>query len=381
MTNAQLKAEIVAYSESIGIDKIGFASADPFHTLKQRLETQRKLGYESGFEEKDLEKRTNPKKILPEAQSLIAIALAYPAKMKNAPKSIKGERRGIFCRASWGEDYHRILKDRMEKLTNFIIEKVPNAKVISMVDTGALVDRAVAERAGIGWSGKNCAIISPEYGSYIYLGELVTSILFPPDKQIEDQCGDCNRCVKACPTGALVEGGQINAKKCIAYLTQTKDFIPLQYRDKIGNRLYGCDTCQQVCPKNKGIDFHLHEEMEPDPEIVKPKLTPILNLSNKQFKQTYGKLSGSWRGKNPIQRNALIALAHYKDESALSEIKNILFQDPRPVMRGIAAWSMTKIAGKGAEKILLDALEKESEPDVRAEIENSLRMIQSTCEN
>lgn len=164
-------------------------------------------------------------------------------------------------------------------------------------------------------------------------------------------------------------------------MTQTKDFIPLQYRDKIGNRLYGCDTCQQVCPKNKGIDFHLHEEMEPDPEIVKPKLTPILNLSNKQFKQTYGKLSGSWRGKNPIQRNALIALAHYKDESALSEIKNILFQDPRPVMRGIAAWSMTKIAGKGAEKILLDALEKESEPDVRAEIENSLRMIQSTCEN
>lgn len=376
MTNAQLKAEIIAYSESIGIDKIGFATADPFHTLKQRLETQRKLGYDSGFEEKDLEKRTNPKALLPEAQSIIAIALAYPAKMKNAPKSVRGDRRGIFCRASWGEDYHRILKDRMEKLTHFILEKVPEAKIISMVDTGELSDRAVAERAGIGWSAKNCAIISPEFGSYMYLGELVTSIPFTPDQPIEDQCGTCNRCIEACPTGALITGGQINAKKCIAFLTQSKDFIPIEYRDKIGNRLYGCDTCQQVCPKNRGIDFHLHEEMEPDAEIVKPKLKPLLNISNKQFKETYGKLSGSWRGKKPIQRNALIALAHYKDETALSEVLNILFHDPRPVMRGIAAWTIAKIGGEEAKNILLKALEKEQEQRVRNEIESSINMLQ-----
>lgn len=376
MTNDQLKAEIIAYSKTIGIDKIGFTTAEPFTVLKKRLETQQKLGYASGFEEKDLEKRTNPKAILPEAESIIAIALAYPAKMSNAPQSVKGAWRGLFCRASWGEDYHRVLKEKLEKLSKFIQQRVPEAKTVAMVDTGPLADRAVAERAGIGWSGKNCAIIAPEFGSYIYLGELVTSIPFPPDEPIENGCGDCRRCLDACPTGALVQGGQINAKRCIAYLTQSKDFIPFEFREKIGNRLYGCDTCQQVCPKNKGIDFHLHEKFEPDPEIVKPELKPLLRLSNKEFKNKFGKLSGSWRGKNPIQRNALIALAHFKDETALSEIKHILFHDPRPVLRGTAAWAAAKILDKKAKHILLRAYEKENDDKVRNEISECLKKME-----
>ncbi|BAB04739.1 tRNA epoxyqueuosine(34) reductase QueG [Halalkalibacterium halodurans] len=375
MTPAQLKDELIAYSKTIGIDKIGFASADPFLTLKERLQTQQALGYQSGFEEPDIDKRVYPEKILPKARSIISIALAYPSKMKNPPKSKKGERRGVFCRASWGKDYHDILRDRLKKLEDFLLERVPDMKVLSMVDTGALSDRAVAERAGIGWSGKNCGVITPEFGSYVYLGDLVTTIPFPPDIPLTDQCGTCNKCVDACPTGALIQGGQLDSQKCIAFLTQTKGFLPEKYRKKLGNRLYGCDTCQQVCPANKGKNFHFHEEMEPDPEIAKPKLIPLLTMSNREFKEKFGHVSGSWRGKKPIQRNAILALAHFKEEAALPILADLLRQDPRPVIRGTAGWALGKIGGPEVETWLKDALKREKDEDVRAEISRGLEIL------
>ncbi|MBY6038095.1 tRNA epoxyqueuosine(34) reductase QueG [Fictibacillus nanhaiensis] len=377
MTGAQLKEEIVAYSKEIGIDKIGFASADVFVELKERLRLQQHLQYQSGFEEEDIDKRTEPERLLTGASSIISIALAYPSKMKNAPKSIKGERRGIFCRASWGKDYHHILREKLMLLEAFILEKVPEAKVKSMVDTGELSDRAVAERAGIGWSGKNCAILSPEFGSYMYLGELLSNIAFPADTPMEDQCGSCNKCVEACPTGALVQGGQLDSSKCIAFLTQTKGFLPDRYREKLGNRLYGCDTCQTVCPKNKGKDFHHHVEMEPDPEIVKPLLQPLLTMSNREFKEKFGSISGSWRGKKPIQRNAIIALAHFKEKTALPDLFHVLKHDPRPVIRGTAAWAIGKIGGNEAEFELSTAKERENDDLVALEIEKGLKMLRN----
>ncbi|MED3726737.1 tRNA epoxyqueuosine(34) reductase QueG [Priestia filamentosa] len=373
----QLKEEVIAYSKEIGIDKIGFANASTFQTLKNRLERHRELGYESGFEEKDLEKRTNPDLLLEEAKSIIAIAIAYPSKMKDAPRGTKEDRRGIFCRASWGHDYHNVLRDRLNKLEAFITEKVPTARLKSMVDTGELSDRAVAERAGIGWSGKNCAIITPEFGSYVYLGEMITTLPFEPDQPVEDGCGTCNKCIDVCPTGALVQGGQLNSNRCIAFLTQTKGFLPDEFRTKIGNRLYGCDTCQTVCPENKGKDFHLHAELEPDPEIAKPKLKPLLQMSNREFKEKYGHVSGSWRGKKPIQRNAIIALAHFKDETAVPELIKLLKADVRPVIRGTAAWALGKIGTNEAVSELEKALLKEKEEEVIEEIKKGLRLVNS----
>ncbi|MBP2242171.1 epoxyqueuosine reductase [Cytobacillus eiseniae] len=375
MDAAQLKQEIIEYSKTIGIDKIGFTTASTFDELRNRLIRQQELNYQSGFEEKDIEKRVNPSLLMDTPRSIIAVALAYPSKMNERVTSKKGERRGIFCRASWGEDYHLILRDRLKKLEAFILEKVPDARCKSMVDTGELSDRAVAERAGIGWSGKNCSIITPEFGSYVYLGEMITSIPFEPDQPIEDQCGSCNKCIEACPTGALVQGGQINAQKCIGFLTQTKDFIEEPLRAKIGNRIYGCDSCQTSCPENKGKNFHFHEEMEPDPEIVKPLLKPILQLSNREFKEKFGQLAGSWRGKKPIQRNAIIALAHFKDETAVGELIEVMTKDTRPVMRGTAAWALGKIGGETAKLALEKALEKETDEEVLTEISHGLKEV------
>ncbi|MBG9589807.1 tRNA epoxyqueuosine(34) reductase QueG [Cytobacillus firmus] len=376
MDFAQFKQEVTEYSKTIGIDKIGFTTAGTFDEMKNRLIRQQELQYQSGFEEPDIEKRVNPGLLMDKPRSIISIAVAYPSKMKVRVVSKRGERRGIFCRASWGKDYHHILRERLQKLEEFIQSRIPEAICKSMVDTGELVDRAVAQRAGIGWSGKNCSIITPEFGSYVYLGEMITNLPFEPDKPMEDKCGSCNKCVEVCPTGALIQGGQLDAQKCIAFLTQTKGFLPEPYREKLGNRLYGCDTCQTVCPENKGKDFHLHDEMEPDPEVAKPLLRPLLFISNREFKEKYGPVSGSWRGKKPIQRNAIIALAHYKDETAAEDLIKVMKEDPRPVIRGTAAWALGKIGGEKSFPALKQALQQEKDGEVIAEIEKGLSFFE-----
>lgn len=373
----ELKEELIQYAKEIGVDKIRFASADTFDSLKDRLILHESLGYLSGFEEPDIEKRTNPSLLLPKAKSIVAIALAYPSKMKDAPRSTKDARRGIFCRASWGTDYHVVLKKKLDMLEEFLRSKHVDIRTKSMVDTGELSDRAVAERAGIGFSAKNCMIITPEFGSYVYLAEMITNVPFEPDEKIEDQCGTCNKCVDSCPTGALVNPGQLNSQRCISFLTQTKGFLPDEFRSKIGNRLYGCDTCQTVCPINKGKDFHLHPDMEPDPEIAKPLLKPLLTISNREFKEKYGHVSGSWRGKKPIQRNAILALAHFKDTSALPVLIELMHKDPRPVIRGTAAWAIGKIGDDQQLPELEKALERESDEEAKEEIVKGIELLQT----
>ncbi|MEV2550555.1 tRNA epoxyqueuosine(34) reductase QueG [Paenibacillus larvae] len=362
----ELKEEIIQAAPSLGIDKIGFASADPFLELKEILLQHREKGYESGFEEPDIDKRVYPElNFEGKPRSIISIAVAYPSKISNPPRSEPGGYRGIISRSAWGEDYHRVLKVRLERLEAFIRERVPEARMESMVDTGALVDRAVAERAGIGWTGKNCAIITPEYGSWVFLGDMITNIPFPADTSIMDQCGDCTICIDACPTGALVGPGQLNASRCISFLTQTKGVIEDEFKEKIGNRLYGCDICQMVCPHNKGKNWTYHPEMQPDPEKVKPLLQPLLTMSNREYKEQYGSSASSWRGKKLIQRNAIIGLSKFKDRSDVPLLGKLLQTDPRPEIRETAAWALGKIGGDEASTWIREFLEKEQDETVR----------------
>lgn len=356
----QLKQEVIDYAHSIGIDSIGFTTADPFDELKKKLEDYHSKGYASGFEESDIELRTVPKLSLPSARSIIAITVGYPNKLKGAPKSVRGDRRGMFARASWGQDYHTIMRNRLDKLSLFLKEKVPDVEIKSMVDTGVLSDRSVAERAGLGFAGKNGFIINEELGTWSYLGEMLVSIPFKPDDPVIDSCGDCNICVDRCPTGALVGNGQLNSQKCISFLTQTKGYLKDEYRYKIGNRLYGCDTCQQVCPRNRGINTE-HDDIILEPEVLKPRLVPLLKMSNKEFKNTYGHLAGAWRGKKPIQRNAIVALAHFNEESAIPELKDVALTDPRPMIRGTAFWAIGQIQGEEARPFIMSHYEREIE--------------------
>lgn len=377
---AELKQEIVAALPSLGIDDIGFASADPFLSLKSILLDRRDKGYESGFEEPDIDKRIYPELSLEQPASLISIAVAYPSKMDNPPKSEPGERRGILARSAWGQDYHYVLREAMAKLEQFIISRVPEARIENMVDTGALMDRAVAQRAGVGFSGKNCAIISPKWGSWIYLGELITNIPFPPDTPVTEDCGECTKCIDACPTGALVGPGQLNAQRCISFLTQTKGFLEEEFMVKIGNRLYGCDTCQIVCPKNKGKSWNHRPELQPDPEIVKPLLLPLLDMSNREFKERFGSSAAAWRGKKPIQRNAVIALGNFKDKASIPKLIDIMLNDLRPVLRGTAAWSLSRIGGEEALEAVVRAIAAEKDAEVLERLAAARDKLQAAVE-
>lgn len=372
----RLKEDLRHQAKAFGIDKIGFASADPFLSLRDILLRHRAKGRESGFEEPDIEKRVRPELSFDKPRSIIAVAVAYPSKLKDPPRSEKGAYRGIMSRSAWGEDYHRVLKRRMERLESYIAERVPEARMQSMADTGALVDRAVAERAGIGWIGKNCSVITPEFGSWVFLGEMITNIPFEPDTPVTEECGDCTICLDSCPTGALEGPGELNARRCISFLTQTKGVVSDEFKRKIGNRLYGCDTCQVVCPKNKGLNWTHQAEFRPDPEKVKPLLLPLLELSNRQFKEAYGDSAAAWRGKNPIQRNAVIALGNFRDESAVPVLARLLLHDARPAIRESAAWALGRIGGKQAMEALEAAARKETEPVVREAVQKAVQAHQ-----
>ena len=388
MDTALLKEKIQKKSKELGIDKIGFASAAPFDHLAQGMQESKELGHTTGFEHPILEERIYPEKIFDSPKTIISIALAYPTLPSRKPERVKGERRGAFARASWGEDYHFILSRRMEALIEYIKSEVNQEDVAfkPMVDTGELIDVRVAERAGIGFVGKNGLLVTKEFGSYVYLGELITNIEFPVDAPVDYGCGDCTRCVDFCPTNALLGNGKMNAQRCLSYQTQTKGFMPKAFRKKIGHVIYGCDICQQVCPYNKGKDFHLHPEMEPSVEETHPLLKPLVTISNKEFKERFGKMAGSWRGKKPLQRNAIIALANYRDKTAVPLLLKVMKEDMRPVIKGTAAWAVSEIISESSEEMIhyfTEMLEKaqkieattKEEADLVIELEEAIQTL------
>ncbi|MEG0782353.1 tRNA epoxyqueuosine(34) reductase QueG [Carnobacterium sp.] len=379
-TSLSLKERIIQESQRIGIDKIGFASAEPFSNLEKKLEEQQEKGHHSGFEHPVIKERIYPELIFDEPRSIISIALAYPTKMNEPPERVKGQRRGQFARASWGTDYHDILREKLARLIEFIKQEAKEEVLFKpMVDTGELIDVAVAQRAGLGFIGKNGLLITEEFGSYVYLGEIITNLEFEFDEAVANGCGDCTRCITGCPTTALLGDGRMNAKKCLSFQTQTKGMMPVEYRKKMGHVIYGCDICQMVCPYNKGKNFHFHEAMEPVPEDVAPLLQPLLSISNKEFKQRFGVMAGSWRGKKPIQRNAIIALANYRDKTALPALLRCIEEDPRPVIRGTAAWAIGQIVAKQDVTViefLRTAYQKEEDEEARIEFKQALQTLE-----
>lgn len=344
-----IKREIQQLAKEIGISKIGFTTADDFDYLEKTLRKGVEEGRTTGFEHKVIEERIKPKLSLASAKTIISIAVAYPNRLPvKPPKTVY--KRGKITPNSWGLDYHYVLKEKLDLLAKGIEKLTENFEYKGMVDTGALVDTAVAKRAGIGFIGKNGLVISKEFGSYMYLGELITNLDITPDQPVDYDCGDCRRCLDACPTSCLLGDGTMNARRCLSFQTQDKGMMALEFRKKIKTVIYGCDICQICCPYNKGINNPIASEI--DPELAQPELIPFLKLTNKSFKEKFGKIAGSWRGKNILQRNAIIALANAHDRSAIVTLLEIIDHNNNPIHTATAIWALGEIVKHPDEELI-----------------------------
>lgn len=334
-----LKQFIIDKSKKLNIDIIGFTDGEPLVDLNEYLVQRRENNIETEFEEKDLRKRVDPKLTMPSCKSIITIGISYNVNYKENPNY---RFQGKLSKSTWGIDYHRVLNQRINELI-FEISKFVDFNYKAYVDTGPLIERELANKSGIGYYGKNCSIINQDYGSFIFLGYILTDLAIEPNREESaSQCGSCNLCIRACPTNALVGPYKLNTRRCISYLTQTRDDIPIPLRKKMGINIYGCDTCQSVCPKNKEVKFSNEKQFIPYITKGYMDIEEILKISNREFRDKYGSMAGSWRGRNILKRNSIIALANMSKADSKYYLEEIA-QGNNPLMAEYARWALRVI--------------------------------------
>lgn len=315
-----MKEYIINKAKELDIEMIGFTDSNPLLEIKDYLEYRRENKIETEFEEKALLTRIDPKLTLESCKSIIVIGLSYNIDYDEKPKY---KFKGKLTKSSWGIDYHRVLKSKLEGLIGEI-KKIKDFEYKYFVDTGPLVERELAHKAGLGYYGKNCSIINEEYGSFIFIGYILTNLdIESNQKVLPSQCGDCELCLRACPGQALGQDYRLNPKKCISYQSQTKEMDP-ELKKKMGTNIYGCDICQNVCPKNKDVKKSIHEEFVPHITKGAIDIEELLSMSNKGFKLKYGSMAGAWRGRNILRRNAIIALENMKTKDNEKDIDSLL---------------------------------------------------------
>lgn len=323
-----LEEKIYSFEEENTV--IGIGKATPFYNIKPILEST-----DTPFVEKDIEKRINPMLIMEDAKSIIALGLSYN---KIFVGNLDNKIRGKISIGAMGIDYHILIRNKLEYIKNSL-----NIEGKIFVDTGPLVDREVAKRCGLGQAGKSGNIINKKLGSIFFIGYIITNIELKPTKNIytEDLCKDCNKCIKACPSGSILEN-VFDYKLCISYLTQKKELETEQEKKLINRQIYGCDICQKVCPYNKDI----YKEEIDDVNTFYPDIEYILNMTNKEFENSYKKSACGWRGKKVLQRNAIIALANYKYSQEAINILESLKNDNREDIKNYALWAIERLNTK-----------------------------------
>lgn len=326
-----------------GLDAIAVTHARPLEGLREFLLDAQAQGRYAQFAEQNIDRRLDPRAVLPEAKSVVTAAVAY----KTVEPGQAAKLTGRISRAAWGRDYHKVVREALERLVPFLQAEYGVRRWHIAVDDTLLVERALAHRAALAALGANCAAYVPPYGSWVFLGELVVDQELPacPGKAAALPCAECGyRCVKACPTGALQAPGIIHAGRCLSYLTQKTGDIPEEFRTKLGSRLWGCDTCQDVCPANKEAEKARCQEFAPKVGPHFP-LLELLTMDNRRFAEVFGETSIAWRGKNILQRNACLVLGNQKAGEALPVLIDTAAHHPSPAVRTAALWAVKQITG------------------------------------
>jgi len=350
-----MKQIILDIAKEMNIENIGFTNVLNYDYLEHFLNERAKKNYNNELEENDIKKRLDVRNIFPKCKSIIAVGISYAKGYKKINTSSKG----LLSVVSLGVDYHIKVKSILNVLGQKINEKFKNEYMIC-VDTSPLIDREICKNAGIGKYGKNSMLIGDINGSFMYLGYILTDLEIETvsnNYENNDICKDCNICVKSCPNNAIFNDGGINTKRCVSYLTQSKLYIPLEYRSNMKNQIYGCDICQLVCPKNKKI---IDMNSDSDYEKLLVDLDELLYMKNSEFSGKYGYMSGSWRGKNIWKRNSIISIANLDMKIMFDKVQNEL-KNPSEMIKIYSAWSLMKLNKQRASDILHSNLKYEND--------------------
>ena len=325
-----------------------------------------------GYLKRTEDLRRDPTKLVPWAVSVVSVGLNYYAPLPR-PTTQDGVK-GWISRYAWGDDYHEVVKDRLESLLEKIRRVYPEpveGKVC--VDSGPVLERDIAGVAGIGWIGKNTLLISPRRGSWFFLGELFLSIELVYDRPIRDRCGKCDLCLKACPTTAFVGPYILDARRCISYLTiELKGAIPRHLRPLMGNHIFGCDICQEVCPYNVKAGETEEEAFSPRQGLYAPELIPLLSLSEEEFRRRFRGSPILRAKRRGFLRNVAVALGNLKSLESVPALIQAL-QDEEPLVRRHVAWALGQIRTAECLAALRTRLKVESDGEVRGEIEEAIK--------
>jgi epoxyqueuosine reductase len=318
------------------------------------------------------ERRGDPRQVLENARSVIMVALNYYTEESVA----EDPRLARISRYAWGHEYHAVLGERLAALAALIEGWMPGASSRWYVDTGPVLEKAWAERAGIGWIGKHTNLITQESGSWLFLGALLTDLPLVGGSEHADRCGTCQRCIGACPTAAIVAPYVLDARLCISYLTiENRGPIPEELRRAMGNRVFGCDDCQDVCPWNRfAHPTSLQDEFSPRRELRAAALAQLLGLNEREFKEKFRDSPVLRARREGFARNVAVALGNSGDPEAVPALRAAL-GDPAPLVRGHAAWALGEIVSRHSIEALEACLETERHPEVRAEAEGALQRL------
>lgn len=341
---ASLKKELQAFAHAQGCDLFGIAPV----ALFQELEFYPKwlqAGYagEMAYLHRQLPKRLDARQILSEAKSVIVIGVIYNTPQPHSIE-INDRDRGWISRYAWGDEYHEILLRKLEALHAFLGDKVGEEyQGKSYVDTGPVLDRVFAKYAGIGWFGKNTNLINQKLGSWFFIGELLTNLALEIDAPPPDRCGTCNRCLEACPTDAFAAPYVLDASRCISYLTiELRGAIPEELRPAVGNHLFGCDICQDVCPWNRKSAATQIPEFLPRRNAVAPLLREFADCSEQDFRERFKNSPvkrAKWRG---FMRNVLVAMGN-SGRADFQEIIRNFCDHPDAMLAETARWAAQRL--------------------------------------
>jgi epoxyqueuosine reductase len=348
----KLEEAIRAEAERLGFVACGFAPADAADSAGLELKRWLEAGHHGtmGWMEARAHHRVSPLALWPEARSAIALGMSYapaadPLRLAAHPEL------GRISAYAQGGDYHNTVKKALKALARFIVEQVPSELKV-FVDTAPVMEKPLAEAAGIGWQGKHTNLVSREHGSWLFLGVILTSLELEPDAPAEQgvHCGSCNRCLDACPTQAFLGPHRIDARRCISYLTIEHDgAIPLELRSAMGNRIYGCDDCLAVCPWNRFADAAAaNRAFLPRAELAAPRLADLLTLDDTAFREMFAGSPIKRIGVKRMIRNCLIAAGNSGDASLVPSVRRHL-NDPDPMIAEAADWTLAQLGFSSAE--------------------------------